>query len=200
MMRRRSGPPGAPTCSDSINNTRLRFWRWSAQDRPYPLQCPAAAGRSKCRPREVHVDGAAGRTPGPCHRPPSPLNHTGERRGIETTSKVNWPPPCGVTINRPLTNGARSRRPKRGNPTRSDPWRGSSETRATPVTAAAEAGPCISKPSPPRPSGPASTARRGFLVLPTGDWRASSAESDRAAPSQSRADPVGVDSSMSSSD
>src|SRR6266481_3822611 len=67
---------------------------------------------------------------------------------------------------------------------------------ATPATAASEAGLCTSTPSPARPSGRASTARRGSSAHPTADSRGSSAVSDPAGPSQSRADPIGVDSSM----
>jgi hypothetical protein len=64
--------------------------------------------------------------------------------------------------------------------------------------AASEAGPCTSTPSPARRSGRASTARRGSSAHPTADSRGSSAVSDPAGPSQSRADPIGVDSSMPS--
>src|SRR2546428_7614941 len=60
---------------------------------------------------------------------------------------------------------------------------------ATPATAASEAGPCTSTPSPARPSGRASTARRGSSAHPRADSRGSSAESAPADPSQSRADP-----------
>src|SRR5882724_8512452 len=90
------------------------------------------------------------------------------------------------------------RRHREENPTRSDLGHGSSERRAMPATAAAEAGACTAKPSPAKPSGPASTARRGSSVHPRADSRGSSAESDPAVPSQSRADPIGVDSSMPS--
>src|SRR5256886_8405893 len=69
---------------------------------------------------------------------------------------------------------------------------------ATPATAASEAGPCTSTPSPARQSGRASTARRGSSAHPTADSRGPSAVSDSAGPSQPRADPIGVDSSMPS--
>src|SRR5207245_5603307 len=83
-------------------------------------------------------------------------------------------------------------------PTRLDPGHGSSRMFATPAAAASEAGPCTSTPSPARPSGRASTARRGSAAHPTADSRGSSAVSDPAGPSQSRADPIGADSSMPS--
>jgi len=77
--------------------------------------------------------------------------------------------------------------------------RGSSGMFATPATAASDAGPCTSTPSPARQSGRASTARREILGAPQSDWRGSSAESDPAGPCPSRADPIGVDSSTPSS-
>ena len=36
----------------------------------------------------------------------TPRGHGSDRRGTVTTSNVNWPPPRGLTINRPFTNGA----------------------------------------------------------------------------------------------
>jgi hypothetical protein len=51
-------------------------------------------------------------------------------------------------------------------PVEHDPGRDSLKTFATPATAAAGAGACTSKPSPARPSGRASTARRGSSGAP----------------------------------